>query len=111
MTVLCVAVGSPMPTISLYVSGELIRQEKTRHMVALLPNVTRTMNHITCSAENGYGMSSQASRNILIGRQFFSNYAKTRPLNIIHLLLKLIINNEIFIIVNIQCSRNANQNV
>jgi len=69
MTVLCVAMGSPMPTISLYVSGVLVRVEQTRHMVAVISNVTRFMNQISCHAENGYGPPSQASKRILIGRR------------------------------------------
>lgn len=68
MTVICVAVGTPMPTVSLYIAGRLIRQEKTRHMVAVLSNVTRTMNHITCYANNGYGQTAESSRRIIIGR-------------------------------------------
>ena len=68
MTVICVAMGTPMPTVSLYISGSLIRQEKTRHMVAVLSNVTRSMNHITCYASNGYGQPSEASKRIIIGR-------------------------------------------
>ncbi len=72
MTVICVAMGTPMPTISLYVSGELIKQEKTRHLVAVISNVTRSMNLITCYAENGYGQPSEASKRIVIGRMFFA---------------------------------------
>lgn len=69
MTVICVAMGTPMPTVSLYISGVLIRQEKTRHMVAVLSNVTRSMNHITCYANNGYGQTSEAFKRIIIGRR------------------------------------------
>lgn len=69
MTVICVAIGTPMPTVSLYISGSLIKQEKTRHMVAVLSNVTRSMNHITCYANNGYGQPSEAFKRIIIGRR------------------------------------------
>lgn len=55
--------------VSLYVSGELIKQEKTRHLVAVISNVTRSMNLITCYAENGYGQPSEASKRIVIGRR------------------------------------------
>lgn len=37
MIVICVAMGTPMPTVSLYISGVLIRQEKTRHMAGGSP--------------------------------------------------------------------------
>jgi len=69
MTVVCVAQGSPMPTVTLYVSGVLKRVEKTRHMVVLLSNVSRSMDQISCHAENGYGPPAQASRRIVIGRK------------------------------------------
>lgn len=71
MTVICVAMGTPMPTISLYVAGSLIKEEKTRHLVAVISNVTRSMNLVTCFAENGYGQPSEASKRITIGRKFY----------------------------------------
>lgn len=66
MTVLCIAMGTPMPTISLYISGRLVRQEMTRHMVTVIHNVTRDMDQISCYADNGYGTPMQASRRITI---------------------------------------------
>lgn len=73
MTVICVAMGTPMPTVSLYISGQLIKQEKTRHMVAVLSNVTRFMNEITCYANNGFGQPSEASRRIVVGRKLLKS--------------------------------------
>ncbi|KAL3272723.1 hypothetical protein HHI36_014185 [Cryptolaemus montrouzieri] len=66
MTILCIAMGTPMPTISLYISGRLVRQETTRHMVTVIHNVTKDMNQISCYADNGYGTPMQASRKITI---------------------------------------------
>lgn len=77
MTVICVAMGTPMPTISLYVSGNLMKQEKTRHMVAVVPNVTRSMSLITCYAENGYGQPSESSKRIIIGRTYSNRSLKS----------------------------------
>ena len=73
MTVICVAMGTPMPTISLYISGNLIQQEKTRHMVSVISNVTRSMDQITCYADNGYGQSSQSAKRIIIGRKMITS--------------------------------------
>lgn len=78
MTILCIAMGTPMPTISLYISGRLVRQEITRHMVTVINNVTRDMNHISCYADNGYGTPMQASRTITINCEYL--------LNIVHIL-------------------------
>lgn len=72
MTVLCIAMGTPMPTISLYISGRLVRQETTRHMVTVINNVTRDMNHISCYADNGYGTPMQAFRTITINCEYIS---------------------------------------
>nr|CAD7399847.1 unnamed protein product [Timema cristinae] len=66
MTILCIAMGTPMPTISLYISGRLVRQETTRHMVTVVHNVTKDMDQISCYADNGYGTPMQASRKITI---------------------------------------------
>ncbi|XP_050727678.1 Ig-like and fibronectin type-III domain-containing protein 1 isoform X2 [Eriocheir sinensis] len=69
MTVLCIAMGSPPPTVSLYISGVLINQDETRHMVTVIQNVTRDMREISCYADNGYGTPMQASRTITISRR------------------------------------------
>lgn len=70
MTILCIAMGTPMPTISLYISGRLVRQEVTRHMVTVIYNVTRDMNHISCYADNGFGTPMEARRRITISRKY-----------------------------------------
>jgi len=69
MTVLCIAMGTPLPTISLYISGRLVRQEVTRHMVTVIHNVTRDMDQIACYADNGYGTPMQSTRRITISRK------------------------------------------
>lgn len=38
-------------------------------MVSVINNVTRSMNVVTCYAENGYGSPSEASRRVAIGRR------------------------------------------
>uniref|UniRef100_A0A0K8SXU6 Ig-like and fibronectin type-III domain-containing protein C25G4.10 n=1 Tax=Lygus hesperus TaxID=30085 RepID=A0A0K8SXU6_LYGHE len=64
MTILCIAMGIPMPTISLYISGRLVRQDVTRHMVTVIYNVSRDMNHISCYADNGYGTPMEARKRV-----------------------------------------------
>lgn len=66
MTVLCLALGNPAPTISLYVGGHLVRQDKSRNMVTVIHNVTTDMEHVSCYADNGFGMPMQATRKINI---------------------------------------------
>lgn len=69
MTVLCIALGAPMPTVSLYINGRFVHQETTRHMVTLIQNVSRDMDQISCYADNGYGTPMQAFRKIRINRK------------------------------------------
>lgn len=66
MTILCLALGNPAPTISLYVGGHLLRQDTARHMVTVIHNVTADMEHVSCYADNGYGVPMQATRRINI---------------------------------------------
>ncbi|BFF96530.1 Ig-like and fibronectin type-III domain-containing protein 2 [Drosophila madeirensis] len=66
MTILCLALGNPAPTISLYVGGHLVRQDTSRHMVTVIHNVSADMEHVSCYADNGYGVPMQATRRINI---------------------------------------------
>lgn len=69
MTVLCIAMGTPLPTVTLYIDGHPLRSEVTRHMVTMIHNVTKDMGHVSCYADNGYGTPMQASRKITISRK------------------------------------------
>lgn len=53
MTILCLALGNPVPNVKLYVGGHFVREEMTRHMVTTVHNVTLEMEHISCYADNG----------------------------------------------------------
>ena len=66
MTVLCIAMGTPLPTVTLYINGHPLRSEITRHMVTMVHNVTSDMGHVSCYADNGYGTPMIASRKITI---------------------------------------------
>ncbi|EAA05182.4 AGAP011355-PA [Anopheles gambiae str. PEST] len=66
MTILCLAMGNPAPTISLYVGGHLVRQDTSRHMITVIHNVTTDMEHISCYADNGYGIPMQAAKKVNI---------------------------------------------
>ena len=68
MTIVCVALGDPTPTISLYINGELIKQQKNRHLTQVVDNVTRDMDVVTCYADNGYGNPMETTRRIQISR-------------------------------------------
>jgi hypothetical protein len=66
MTVHCIAMGTPLPTVTLYINGHLLRSEITQHMVTMVHNVTSDMGHVSCYADNGYGTPMIASRTITI---------------------------------------------
>ncbi|GAB6027715.1 hypothetical protein CHUAL_001951 [Chamberlinius hualienensis] len=69
LTVLCVAMGNPVPTISFFVNGILYAQQKTRNLVAVITNVTRSMAMVVCYAENGYGLGMQSSRRVYVSSE------------------------------------------
>lgn len=66
MTVLCVAMGSPVPTVSVFVNGKLYNQELKSHLVTNIVNVTRDMAVVACFADNGYGDGMQTTKRIQI---------------------------------------------
>lgn len=53
MTILCLALGNPVPHVKLYVGGHLVREETTRHLVTTVHNISVDMEHISCYADNG----------------------------------------------------------
>lgn len=52
MIVRCDATGSPIPTISVYVNGILVKTEETRHISYKLDYVQRNLTAISCQASN-----------------------------------------------------------
>lgn len=68
MTILCIALGTPTPTVTLYLGPHPIRSEKTRHMVTTIHNITRMMADISCYVDNGFGTPMRSSRSIKIER-------------------------------------------
>ena len=68
MKVLCIAMGTPTPHVTVYLNGHPLRTDVTRHMVTNILNVTRDMEHVSCYADNGYGTPMIASRKIMISR-------------------------------------------
>ncbi len=44
----------------------MIRQDTSRHMVTTIHNVTTDMEHVSCYADNGYGIPMQASKKVQI---------------------------------------------
>jgi hypothetical protein len=53
MHVLCIALGNPVPNVKLYIGGHFVREDKTRHLVTTIHNVTRDMTNVACYADNG----------------------------------------------------------
>ena len=51
--VLCIGLGTPLPTVSLYLDGHLVRSDKKRHLVTTVFNASRVLQKVGCSASNG----------------------------------------------------------
>lgn len=65
-------IGDPTPTISLYINGKLIKQQKNRHLTQVVENITREMDIVSCYADNGYGTPMQSARRIQVSRKLLS---------------------------------------
>lgn len=76
MTIFCLALGNPIPKISLYVGGHLVREDYSRHMVTTIQNVTKDMEHVACHADNGYGTAQKSSKRASISCMLFLVYLK-----------------------------------
>lgn len=78
MTILCLALGNPIPTISLYIGGHFVRSEIGRHMVTIIQNVTKDMEKVACQVSNGYGVPMQATTKIRISCECDTHISNAR---------------------------------
>lgn len=61
MTVMCIGVGVPTPTVSVYVNGVLQIQLPQHHVAITVPRVSRNVTKVSCFATNGYGHGAHSS--------------------------------------------------
>lgn len=66
MTVMCIGVGVPTPTVSVYVNGILQVQLPQHHVAITVPRVSRNVTKVSCFATNGYGHGAHSSTDIHI---------------------------------------------
>lgn len=71
MTILCLALGAPVPNVRLYVGGHLVREESTRHLVTTVHNISTDMEHISCYADNGNFPTNFISTNFYSSKDYF----------------------------------------
>uniref|UniRef100_A0A131YT19 Neural cell adhesion molecule l1 n=1 Tax=Rhipicephalus appendiculatus TaxID=34631 RepID=A0A131YT19_RHIAP len=64
MTVMCIGVGVPTPTVSVYVNGILQIQLPQHHVAITVPRVSRNVTKVSCFATNGYGHGAHSSVDI-----------------------------------------------
>lgn len=67
VTILCIGVGIPVPTTSVFVNGKLMKKEKQRHVAYTLVRIRRNITNVGCYADNGYGFGAQSSQDIRVG--------------------------------------------
>lgn len=65
VSLLCVAMGTPTPTLSLYVNGQLMRRDDRRLISYPLINVQRNLTSVGCYATNGYGKDAQSAQSTI----------------------------------------------
>ncbi|RWS28779.1 Ig-like and fibronectin type-III domain-containing protein C25G4.10, partial [Leptotrombidium deliense] len=65
ITAMCVGMGIPTPTVSLYINGLLKKREERRHIALTMNNVQRNVTSVTCVAVNGYGKDVRSSQSTM----------------------------------------------
>lgn len=68
VTFMCVAMGIPMPTLSLFVNGQLVVKREFRHVAYSIANVNRSLSSVACHAVNGIGQDTQSAQSSLLLR-------------------------------------------
>ncbi|XP_067138192.1 Ig-like and fibronectin type-III domain-containing protein 1 [Centruroides vittatus] len=61
VTVLCVATGIPIPTVSIFLNGQLQVEQQQSHVALVTPHIYRNASKVDCYADNGYGEGAQSS--------------------------------------------------
>ncbi|XP_035227857.1 Ig-like and fibronectin type-III domain-containing protein 1, partial [Stegodyphus dumicola] len=64
VTLLCVATGMPVPTVSLFLNGELMVQQQQSHVALVVPNIQHNITKVECFADNGLGQGAQSSTSL-----------------------------------------------
>ncbi|CAG2121418.1 unnamed protein product, partial [Medioppia subpectinata] len=65
ITVMCIAMGTPVPTTSLFINGILVAKLDSRHLAFTLTHVTRNLSSISCYAVNGEGKETHSAQSSL----------------------------------------------
>ncbi len=65
ITVMCVAMGTPVPVISMFINGQLVAKQESRHLTFSIANVNRNLTAISCYAINGFGKEAQSAQSSL----------------------------------------------
>ena len=73
LQVLCIGLGNPTPTVSLYLDGHLVRSDDKRHLVTTVFNASRVLQKVGCSASNGMVSLIRSIANVLKKFSYKSN--------------------------------------
>ncbi|XP_076359868.1 Ig-like and fibronectin type-III domain-containing protein 2 isoform X2 [Tachypleus tridentatus] len=66
ISILCVGIGMPLPTVSIYVDGKLCIEDQNRHLSFTIPYIRHNVTSVSCYADNGFGHGAQSTRRISV---------------------------------------------
>ena len=85
VTFMCIGVGTPTPTLSLLLNGQVVLKEERRHIALTVVGVKRNLTSVSCYATNGFSSSkgsTQAAQSSLEIRVRFKPKISTSSTNI-----------------------------
>lgn len=65
VTFMCIGVGTPVPSLSLLINGQVAVKEERRHISLTVPYIKRDMTTVSCYATNGAGKDAQSAQSSL----------------------------------------------
>lgn len=65
ITAMCVAQGTPVPMLSIFINGHLVSRQEVRHLTVAINNIDRNITSIICYASNNASQTSLAAQSSL----------------------------------------------
>lgn len=85
VTFMCIGVGTPTPTLSLLLNGQVVLKQERRHIALTVIGVKRNLTQVSCYATNGFSrgkLSPQAAQSSLEVRVRFKPKVLTSTSNV-----------------------------
>lgn len=64
ITIMCIALGTPAPTVSLYINGEVMSEKIQHHVAHTIASIHHNVTNTACFADNGHGQGAYSALEI-----------------------------------------------